>query len=98
MTLWGAPDGMLVDYGRRGWSGLVGDFYRVRWQRWVDYLSDRLGGGRAAEPDAFDASMIEFECGFVEAAHEHELSVDPVGNTAEVAAESYTRFAGYVEE
>lgn len=98
LTLWGAPDGMLVDYGRRGWSGLVGDFYRARWQRWVDYLSDRLGGGRAVEPDAFDASMIEFECGYVEAAHEHELSVDPVGNTAEVAAESYTRFAGYVEE
>lgn len=92
LTLWGAPDGPLVDYARRGWSGLVGDFYRVRWQRWVDYLSDCLREDRPADPAQFDANLIGFETAFVESAH--DLPVDPVGNTAEVAAGVYARYPG----
>jgi alpha-N-acetylglucosaminidase len=34
VTVWGGPD--LADYAAKEWSGLVGDFYRNRWDRFFD--------------------------------------------------------------
>ncbi len=39
ITTWGAYDqaetGGLHDYSNRQWSGLIGDFYQKRWERWI---------------------------------------------------------------
>jgi alpha-N-acetylglucosaminidase len=37
ITLWG-PRGEIEDYGSKQWSGLVGSYYQVRWEKFVDYL------------------------------------------------------------
>ncbi|KAI2640276.1 glycoside hydrolase family 89 protein [Xylaria nigripes] len=37
VTIWG-PSGQDTDYASRSWSGLVGDYYMPRWQKFVDYL------------------------------------------------------------
>ena len=43
ITTWGAYNqceiGGIRDYSNRQWSGLIGDFYKVRWERWI---SDRI--------------------------------------------------------
>ena len=48
VTTWGsynqAESGGLKDYSNRQWSGLIGDFYKVRWQRWIDARTSELKG------------------------------------------------------
>lgn len=48
VTTWGsknqAEKGGLKDYSNRQWSGLIGDFYKVRWQRWITARMNELSG------------------------------------------------------
>jgi alpha-N-acetylglucosaminidase len=47
VTVWGPSDknsAMLFDYSNRQWSGLIRGFYRVRWEKFLDYLSAQSGG------------------------------------------------------
>ncbi len=48
ITTWGAyiqsEIGGLHDYSNRQWSGLIGDFYKARWQKWIDARLAELKG------------------------------------------------------
>ena len=48
VTTWGsynqAESGGLKDYSNRQWSGLIGDFYQVRWERWITARTNELKG------------------------------------------------------
>ena len=48
VTTWGsinqAEGGGLKDYSNRQWSGLLKDFYKVRWQKWIQARNDELDG------------------------------------------------------
>ena len=39
-----AEKGGLKDYSNRQWSGLIGDFYKARWQRWITARTNELSG------------------------------------------------------
>lgn len=37
VTVWGGPDAaILTEYANRNWAGLMGDYYRARWQTFFD--------------------------------------------------------------
>ncbi len=40
LTVWGtaAPNALLFDYAHRQWSGLLKGFYKVRWEKFFNYL------------------------------------------------------------
>lgn len=48
VTTWGsynqAEIGGLKDYSNRQWSGLIEDFYKVRWERWITARINELSG------------------------------------------------------
>ena len=48
ITTWGSykqcESGGLRDYSNRQWSGLIGDFYKVRWVRWINERINELEG------------------------------------------------------
>ena len=48
VTTWGsynqAESGGLKDYSNRQWAGLIGDFYKVRWERWITARTNELKG------------------------------------------------------
>ena len=48
VTTWGsynqAESGGLKDYSNRQWSGLIGDFYKTRWERWITARTNELKG------------------------------------------------------
>jgi alpha-N-acetylglucosaminidase len=40
LTIWSEPTAVVLsDYANRTWSGLVGNFYKHRWQIWLDALN-----------------------------------------------------------
>ncbi|MBE6951129.1 MAG: hypothetical protein E7451_07310 [Ruminococcaceae bacterium] len=48
VTTWGsynqAESGGLKDYSNRQWAGLIGDFYKPRWERWITARINELKG------------------------------------------------------
>jgi len=54
VTVWGGKE--LHDYAAKEWSGLVGDFYLMRWDRFFDAL-----GGPGYDDDAFRKASAEWE-------------------------------------
>ncbi|WP_408964330.1 alpha-N-acetylglucosaminidase [Nonomuraea angiospora] len=50
ITVWGTPDSPLLDdYAGRHWAGLVGGYYRDRWELWARGLGRALAGDPGAE-------------------------------------------------
>jgi alpha-N-acetylglucosaminidase len=54
VTVWGGKE--LYDYASKEWSGLVGDFYRTRWDRYFDAL-----GESNYDDDKFRHASAEWE-------------------------------------
>jgi len=58
ITTWGAYNqaeiGGLHDYSNRQWSGLIGDFYKLRWQKWIDARALELKGEKFEEESLFE--------------------------------------------
>lgn len=58
VTTWGAYNqaeiGGLHDYSNRQWSGLFEDFYKKRWQMWIDARLRELKGEDFTEPQWFE--------------------------------------------
>ncbi len=56
ITTWGSYNqseiGKLHDYSNRQWSGLIGDFYKKRWEMWLDARKKELAG--EAFPEKID--------------------------------------------
>ena len=59
VTTWGsynqAESGGLKDYSNRQWAGLIGDFYRVRWERWITARTNELKG------ESYESSINWFQ-------------------------------------
>ena len=59
VTTWGsynqAENGGLKDYSNRQWSGLIGDFYKARWERWITARTNELKG------ESFESSINWFQ-------------------------------------
>lgn len=61
LTLWGDRQGAigLRDYAAREWSGLLGDFYRPRWESYIRLLRISLLTGRpVADYSRYDAEYF----------------------------------------
>jgi hypothetical protein len=92
LTVWGnraGNDAGLHDYANREWSGLVGGFYRERWQRYFDELAGALAEGRAPR------SIDWFAMGEQWARTDVDLPRRPRGDVHEVASEVINHLRRY---
>ena len=88
VTTWGsvnqAEAGGLKDYSNRQWSGLLKDFYKARWQKWIQARNDELDG---KQPE--NINWFEWEWKWVRANTEYTNvpnkenlnSLDKIGKT-----------------
>lgn len=57
ITTWGnrtaANDGGLRDYAHREWSGILKDFYKMRWEKYFEYLNEKMNGKQPAKLDYY---------------------------------------------
>lgn len=55
LTVWGERgDGFLIEYATRDWAGLVGGYYRLRWERWFAELGHLLRGEPTSAVDWYE--------------------------------------------
>lgn len=60
ITTWGnrtaADQGGLRDYAHREWSGILKDFYKMRWEKYFEYLNEKMNGKK---PEPLDYYGLE---------------------------------------
>lgn len=57
VTYWGAADSAkeeLRDYAYKEWGGMMGSFYKARWEKYFAYLRAKLQGKPATPPDFYE--------------------------------------------
>lgn len=96
ITLWGGPDSPLHEYSCRQWSGLLNDFYRVRWQKFFDVLGASIKDGKQADLKEFDKTIRQWEWQWVNTSKAYPVL--PVGSSVLIAKELYAKYRPAMEK
>lgn len=64
LSTWGERDNYLNDYANRAWSGLMKNYYKPRWQMFVDDVLAAMAKGQPFDEDAFKEKVMDFEIAF----------------------------------
>ncbi|OBZ68450.1 Alpha-N-acetylglucosaminidase [Grifola frondosa] len=57
ITLWG-PDGEINDYASKAWAGLIGSYYKSRWETFINYLAGTKVNGTVYNATAVSQTML----------------------------------------
>jgi len=90
ITLWGDADSPLHEYSCRQWSGLLNDFYKVRWQKFFVETEQAIASGKEMDVKAFDKKIAQWEWQWV---NEHKnFPVQPSGNSVAESLKLYKKY------
>ena len=81
LTIWGGP--ILNDYANRMWGGLVGDYYRGRWNLLLEEAKASVREGRDFDQAGFEERLKAFETSWNE--RTDTFPAKPTGRTRKVA-------------
>jgi len=90
ITLWGDADNPLHEYSCRQWSGLMTDFYKVRWQKFFAAIALALETGKTMDVEAFDKEISQWEWKWVNI--QKNFPTKPTGNSVQVANLLYKKY------
>jgi alpha-N-acetylglucosaminidase len=101
ITLWGDANSPLHEYANRQWSGLLNDFYKVRWERFFTLLrqslhQQSLHQDATPDPDAapdlagFEKEIRAWEWRWVNEHHTYPST--PTGDSRTIALELYHKY------
>ncbi len=90
ITLWGDKDCPLNEYACRQWSGLLTDFYKPRWKKFITHLSADLRGEKALDMAAFTKETKDWEWNWVTARKDYPTKTS--GSSIAVAQQLYSSY------
>lgn len=90
ITLWGDADSPLHEYSCRQWSGLMNDFYKVRWQKFFEATTLAMESGKPVDVAAFDKEIAQWEWKWVNT--QKSFPTQTSGNSIEVAKILYLKY------
>jgi alpha-N-acetylglucosaminidase len=91
ITLWGDEKSPLHEYSCRQWSGLLNDFYKVRWQKFFAQASIALQDGKPMDLVAFNNAISGWEWQWVNT--QKAYPVITTGNSIIVAQLLYKKYS-----
>jgi len=68
ITVWGDSN-ELNDYARRGWAGLVSNYYAPRWIKFIDEVTEAVKRHKVFDEKAFTNECFGMERNFIEPSH-----------------------------
>jgi alpha-N-acetylglucosaminidase len=90
ITLWGDANSSLHEYSGRQWSGLLSDFYKVRWQKFFTEADAALSSGKEMDMSRFDKAISIWEWQWVNG---HKIfPVHPSGNSIQMVKSLYKKY------
>jgi len=57
ITLWG-PKGEILDYATKQWNGIVADYYKPRWETFIDQLQSSMDSGERFNRTAYNNDVF----------------------------------------
>lgn len=90
LTLWGEGPA-IDDYARKEWSGMIAGYYRPRWRRFFDALSDCLSGDRAFDEPEFRAALRPWMAQWSDGREVY--AAEPRGDSLAVARKLWDKYA-----
>ena len=86
LTTWGDRGNLLTDYADRSWAGLVGTYYKGRWEMFFKAVDEAMAAGEKLEGERFDTlleAMKDFEYAWW-SERPGTFASKPVGNPVEL--------------
>ena len=90
ITLWGDVNSPLHEYSCRQWSGLLNDFYKIRWEKFLKMAGDSLEQGKDFNQAAFGKYISNWEWQWVN--EQKHYPDEPSGNAVGVAIMLYKKY------
>jgi len=90
ITLWGDADSPLHEYSCRQWSGLMTNFYKVRWQKFFSTTLLALETGKKIYVETFDKEISQWEWQWVNT--QKNFPTEPTGNSVQTAKLLYKKY------
>lgn len=90
LTIWSEPSAVVLsDYANRTWSGLVGNFYKHRWQIWLDALNSNKPFNEAAVRE----DILKWELEWVKQTTPR-FPAKPSGDVVSISRRLYKKYQG----
>jgi alpha-N-acetylglucosaminidase len=96
ITLWGDRNSPLHEYSCRQWSGLLNDFYRVRWEKFFKLVQASIKDGKPMDVAAFDKSISDWEWKWVNS--QKQFPVKTNGSSIIMAQKLYKKYRDRMNE
>lgn len=96
ITTWGGKGNGITDYAAKDWSGLIGTYYKKRWEMFFSFLYKTIGQGTAPDMKAFNEQRIAFDWGWANTTYpKQQFRNKASGNTVQLCNELYRKWSGY---
>ncbi|MGN6417846.1 MAG: alpha-N-acetylglucosaminidase [Pseudobacter sp.] len=95
ITLWGNQNSSLHEYACKQWSGMLKDFYLLRWQQFYSAAIDALNSNRNFDQKSFEEKMKAWEWQWVN--KQDKFSDVPAGDPVVIAKELFQKYWGKVK-
>ena len=96
VTLWG-PDGQILDYGGKQWSGLVRDYYLPRWEMFFKSLERAVLTNTKFDKDEFRTRFLD-KLGRPFGRERRRYPTEPVMDTVAVATGIHSKWRRRMQE
>jgi alpha-N-acetylglucosaminidase len=90
ITLWGDASSPLHEYSCRQWSGLLSDFYKLRWQMFFKQTEAALLSGKEMDTAGFEKKIAQWEWQWVNA--HKDFPVKSTGNSINAVKLLYQKY------
>ncbi|ALC38879.1 CG13397 [Drosophila busckii] len=96
ITAWG-PDGQILDYASKQWSGLVADYYKPRWQLFLDAVTLALQSQRSFNATDYKLRVAkEIELPF--SYETKEYPTHSIGDSWYISQQIYARWLDFSKD
>ncbi len=91
LTLWHGPEhANLDDYACRQWAGLLGQYYKIRWSKFFEYMEECLQKNTEPDMKQFSADLRQWQWEWI---HQHtEHATQPRGDAVQVSRQMYDKY------
>ena len=89
LTLWGEGPA-IDDYARKQWSGMISGYYRPRWERLFQELTQCLQQDKPFDEKAFHAALRPWMAGWSDSRESYPA--EPRGDSVAVAAKLWSKY------
>ena len=90
ITLWG-PNGEILDYANKQWSGLINDYYYPRWKLFYQRLGESVHSNTTFDQDAYKRDFIEY-IGKPFTYANNLYPTKPIGDSITIARKLYSKW------